>query len=106
MTFNMAWLKADLKPCPRSWASMVMKLFIIFVFLLISIKTAFSYEVSCEGYDSDTGEYVYGTCSNGSFDGYDSDTGVYVHGTCRRGGSLDAFNSDTGEYVYGSCQRN
>ena len=73
--------------------------FIIFIFS----KNAFAYQVECDGFDSDTGEYVYGTCTNGNFDGYDSDTGEYVYGSCERGGDIDAYNSDTGEYVYGSC---
>ena len=77
-----------------------------FLFFLVFIfsKNAFAYEVECDGYDSDTGEYVYGTCTNGNFDGYDSDTGEYVYGSCERGGDIDAYNSDTGEYVFGSCQ--
>ena len=81
-----------------------MKFLIICVLLIISVGNAYSEEVSCDGYDSDTGEYVYGTCSDGSFDGYDSNTGEYVYGSCEIGGSFDAYNSDTGEYVYGSCE--
>ena len=50
--------------------------FIIFIFS----KNAFAYQVECDGFDSDTGEYVYGTCTNGNFDGYDSDTGEYKWG--------------------------
>jgi len=74
------------------------------IYLLFFIPIlVLAYEVDCNAYDSDTGEYVYGTCSNGNFEGYDSDTGEYVYGSCNAGGSLDAYNSDTGEYVYGDC---
>ena len=73
------------------------------VAIAIFPTTVSAWTVDCEGYDSDTGEYVYGECSNGDFDGYDSDTGDYVYGDCERGGDLDAYTSNTGEYVYGEC---
>jgi hypothetical protein len=79
-----------------------MKKLLLLLFLIPNLVMA--YEVDCDGYDSDTGEYVYGTCRNGDFEGYDSDTGEYVYGDCQIGGSLDAYNSDTGEYVYGDCE--
>jgi hypothetical protein len=60
--------------------------------------------VECEGYDSDTGAYVYGECVDGDFEGYDSDTGEYVYGDCEPDGDLEAYNSETGEYVYGECE--
>ena len=54
------------------------------IYLLFFIPIlVLAYEVDCNAYDSDTGEYVYGSCN--------------------AGGSLDAYNSDTGEYVYGDC---
>ena len=80
-----------------------LSVFAALIFGVVLINQVNAYEVDCEGYDSDTDEYVYGTCSNGNFDGYDSDTGEYVYGDCEIGGSLDAYNSDTGEYVYGQC---
>ncbi|MBT5662632.1 MAG: hypothetical protein HOJ05_02920 [Alphaproteobacteria bacterium] len=83
-----------------------MNKFVIAFSLLILPFSAFSWEVDCDGYDSDTGSYVYGECTNGDFEGYDSDTGEYVYGDCDRGGDLDAYNSETGEYVYGDCDRN
>ena len=78
----------------------------ILLFLALGLISPYTsaYEVSCDGYDSDTGGYVYGSCTDGYFDGYDSDTSEYVYGDCQIGGSLDAYNSDTGEYVYGSCE--
>ena len=74
------------------------------VFFVLIGNQSYAYEVDCDGYDSDTGDYVYGTCDDGDFSGYDSNTGEYVYGSCEIGGSLDAFNSDTGEYVYGECE--
>ncbi|GAG86495.1 unnamed protein product [marine sediment metagenome] len=62
-----------------------------------------SHSADCEGYNSDTGAYVYGECDDGSFEGYDSETGNYVYGDCERDGDLDAYDSETGEYVYGEC---
>ena len=59
-----------------------MKKLLLLLFLIPNLVMA--YEVDCDGYDSDTGEYVYGDC--------------------QIGGSLDAYNSDTGEYVYGDCE--
>lgn len=60
--------------------------------------------VECDGYNSETGEYVYGECIDGTFEGYDSATGNYVYGDCEPGGDLDAYDSDTGAYIYGECE--
>ena len=62
------------------------------------------YRVDCNGYDSNTSAWVYGECTNASFDGYDSETSEYVYGTCSFGGSLDAYNSETSDWVYGDCE--
>lgn len=72
--------------------------------VVIFAPSVYAWTVECEGYDSDTGEYVSGECTDGEFEGYDSDTGEYVYGECSRGGDLEAYNSDTGEYVYGECE--
>ena len=80
---------------------------LILFFTLLALATfptfASAWTVDCNGYDSDTSEYVYGECSNGDFEGYNSDTGAYVYGECERGGDLNAYNSDTSAYVYGEC---
>ena len=83
-----------------------MKNFLIAFIFLILPSSVFSWEVDCDGYNSDTGSYVYGECSYGDFDGYDSDTGSYVYGDCDRGGDLDGYDSDTGSYVLCDCERN
>jgi hypothetical protein len=72
--------------------------------LIATYSSARVYEVDCDGYGSETGTWVYGTCADGDFEGNDSDTGEYVYGSCEIGGSFDAFNSDTDEYVYGDCE--
>ena len=59
--------------------------------------------VECEGYNSETGSYVYGECIGSSFEGYDSETGGYVYGDCGPAMDLDAYDSETGAYVYGEC---
>ena len=72
--------------------------------ILFFSTTAASYTVECNGWDSDTDEWVYGECTDGSFDGWNSDTGEWVWGDCEPGGSLDAWDSDTGEWVWGDCE--
>ena len=78
------------------------KLISLIIFLLIIFANQ-SWAVSCDGWDSDTGAWVWGDCYNGSFDGWDSETNAWVWGDCEAGGNLDAWNSETGEWVWGDC---
>ncbi len=80
-----------------------MKKILIYIFLFLTAFTNTSWGVSCDGFDSQTGAWVWGDCSGGSFDGYNSQTNAYVWGTCQPGGSLDAWNSETNAYVWGDC---
>ena len=81
----------------------MMKKFLAYTFTVFLVFTNPSWSVSCDGWDSDTGAWVWGDCSSGSFDGYDSETNAYVWGDCEPGGSLDAWNSETGTWVWGDC---
>jgi len=75
------------------------------VMSVILISAAYAdYTVACEGYNSQTSNYVYGECSDGDFEGYDSETGNYVYGDCSFEGDLEAYDSETGDYVYGECE--
>jgi len=80
-----------------------MKKILTYTFLVFIVLTSPSWSVSCDGWDSQTGSWVWGDCSSGSFDGYDSQTGAYVWGDCQPGGSLDGWNSETGSWVWGDC---
>lgn len=64
---------------------------------------ASSHSADCEGYNSETGAYVYGECDDSDFEGYDTETGNYVYGDCEPDGDLEAYDSETGVYVYGEC---
>ncbi len=57
----------------------------------------------CEGYNSETGAWVYGECSDGGFEGYDSETGSYVSGDYSDG-EFEGYDSETGAYVSGESQ--
>jgi len=76
---------------------------IVLSFLTLLSSSVIAYDVDCEGYDSDTGEYVYGECSDGDFEGYGNNYGEYVYGDCEAGGDLEGYKNDTGAYVYGEC---
>jgi len=77
----------------------------LFIFsLLFPLIVSADYTVDCEGYNSETSVYVYGECSDGSFDGYDSETGSYIYGDCEFDGDLEAYDSATSVYVYGECE--
>ena len=79
-----------------------MKKFLMVTVLSLLVSNP-SWGVSCDGWDSNTGSWVWGDCEGGSFDGYDSVTSVWVWGDCTPGGDLDAWNSDTGSWVWGDC---
>jgi len=72
--------------------------------LLFPLIVSANYTVECEGHNSETSTYVYGECSDGSFEGYDSETGNYVYGDCEFDGDLEAYDSETSVYVYGECE--
>lgn len=78
-------------------------LFLFLYFFSVPVVWA-EYTVDCEGYNSETSNYVYGECSDGDFEGYDSETGNYVYGGCKIDGDLEAYDSETFEYVYGECE--
>ena len=83
--------------------NLLMKKILTYTFLFLMVLTSSSWSASCDGFDSETGSWVWGDCSGGSFDGYDSQTSAYVWGDCQPGGSLDAWNSETGAWVWGDC---
>ena len=60
----------------------IFSLFCLFIIFLLLIFTNQSWAVSCDGWDSDTGAWVWGDCYNGSFDGWDSETSEWVWGDC------------------------
>ena len=80
-----------------------MKKILIYIFFVLMVLSSSSWGVSCDGFDSETGSWVWGDCSGSSFDGYDSQTSAYVWGDCQPGGNLDAWNSETGSWVWGDC---
>ena len=59
------------------------KIVVIIIFsVLILSNSSWSEEVTCNGYNSETNAWVWGTCFEGSFNGYDSETNAYVWGSC------------------------
>ena len=80
-----------------------MKKFLAYTFTVFLVFTNPSWSVSCDGWDSDTGAWVWGDCYNGNFAGYDSETSAFVWGDCQPGGGLDGWNSETGTWVWGDC---
>ena len=61
----------------------MIKKLLAYVFLVFLVFTNPSWSVSCDGWDSDTGAWVWGDC--------------------QPGGSLDGWNSETGSWVWGDC---
>ena len=60
-----------------------MKSILYLLILLIFPITANAYEVSCNGWNSDTNDWVYGECEiDGDLSGWNSETGVWVWGQC------------------------
>ena len=79
-----------------------MKTILITLLVLLS-SPAQGYEVECNGWNSETEVWVYGTCDSGDFSGWDSETGVWVWRECEIGGELSAWNSETDVWVWGEC---
>ena len=59
-----------------------MRLFLIFSLIFIFPTLVNAYEVNCNGWNSVTNVWIYGTCNSGDFSGWDSETGAWVWGEC------------------------
>ena len=79
-----------------------MKKLVLYIFIGLVILTNPSWSSACNGYNSETNAWVWGTCDDGVFNGYDSETNSWVWGTCDQD-MFNAYDSETNAWVWGSC---
>ena len=77
-------------------------LMILILSLSILINPSWSNSAPCDGYNTKTNSYVWGTCDDEMFCGFDDQANTWVWGTCDYE-TFIAQDSETNAIVLGNC---